>query len=139
MNASLSSVGNHDFDSRSGDEVEMPRGVVGGQRRGWKGDELEMNHQKEVFRSGKGDSVVAVDIRQFQNTVVGEGYQARHVVRQPSANPQTAMNVRDMTRNSSGHQPAEKQKRKDDGKRNYIENDGLREFRKEIELILSTP
>ena len=132
------SVSRRAFDSGSGDDMEMPHGVVS-QRRGWEGEELEMNHQQEIFRSGKGDSVVAVDIRQFQNTVVGEGYQARHVVRQPSANPPTAMKVRDMTGSSFGPQAVEKISRQDDGKRNYIENDALREFRKEIELILSTP
>lgn len=134
-----SPLSRHEADSRSGDEIEIPHGVLG-PRRGWEGEELEMNHQQEVFRSGKGDSVVAVDIRQFQNTIVGEGYQARHVVRQPSANPPAAMKVRDMTGNAGGRQKLEQTKQKrDEGKRNYVENDGLREFRKEIDLILSTP
>jgi len=123
------------------DEVggpEMPRGVVG-RHRGWQGEQLEMDHQLEVVRSGKQSAAAAVDIRQFQNTVVGEGYQAKHVVRQRSAQPTSDLKIQDMTGGTSFRNDKEQNLLKSDtGARNYIENEGLREFRKEIESILSS-
>ena len=53
-------------------------------RGGWEGEEMEMEHQ----RSHKNDhqhTHAAVDLNQFRNTVVGAGYQAKHVVRQRTA------------------------------------------------------
>ncbi len=124
-------------DSRYGGP-DMPRGVVS-DRRGWQGEELEMKHQQEIFRSGKVGSVAAVDIRQFQNHVVGEGYQAKHVVRQPSANPVSLVKIQDLTGGLVFHDEPKKSGKTDTGERKYLENDGLREFRKEIEYILASP
>lgn len=122
---------------------ELPRGVIRQQRRGWQGEEMEMNHQRESFHAGKDKKNVAagVDIRQFQNHEVGEGYQAKHVVRQPSSNPSqsAALKVRDMSGGSKFGQQDKEEKLSDSGNRNYIQNSGLREFRKEIELILASP
>lgn len=129
-----------DEDDGSAGGPEMPRGVVG-RRRGWQGEELELNHQKEAFRSGKdkADTAVAVDIRQFQNHIVGEGYQAKHVVRQRTAQPASELKIQDMSGGANLQREQLKGQKSDTGARNYIENSGLREFRKEIESILSSP
>lgn len=127
-------------DSSGSEGPAMPRGVVNQRRRGWQGEELEMGHQQETLRSGKHkeSTVAAVDIRQFQNHVVGEGYQARHVVRQPSANPASNLQVKDMSGGAAFHHKKEKASKSDTGEREYMKNDGLREFRKEIESILAS-
>lgn len=62
------------------------------QKKGWAGDEMEMNHQRECYSkernnksiSGTATSFTAVDLSQFRNTEVGHGYQAKGVVRQRS-------------------------------------------------------
>ena len=72
-------------------------------QRGWDGQDMEMEHQRQVLRDqqrqkeirggdggddGDGNARIisksaAVDISQFQNFEVGKGYKAKHVVRQP--------------------------------------------------------
>lgn len=128
-----------DDDSGSGGPA-MPRGVVS-RRGGWQGEELEMGHRQEMLRGGKDkeSAVAAVDIRQFQNIVVGEGYQAKHVVRQPGANPASSLKIKDMSGGTVFNREGEKASKSDSGDRDYIKNDGLREFRKEIESILASP
>jgi hypothetical protein len=124
------------------EEDEIPPVKVNQKRRGWQGEELEINHQRESLQSGKDKQGVAaaVDIRQFQNFKVGEGYQAKHVVRQRSANPSGAsLPIKDMTGGATFAQGENKDHKKDTGDRNYIQNVGLRDFRKEIESILSSP
>ena len=124
------------------EENELPRGIVRQQRRGWQGEELEIDHQREAIQSGKVKeaAAVAVDIRQFQNHVVGEGYQARHVVRQPSSKPRGAsLQVKDMTGGAKFSGDTSTPEKADSGDRRYIQNAGLREFRKEIEAILASP
>jgi hypothetical protein len=124
--------------SDDGGPAMPPRGVTG-RRRGWQGEELEMAHQA-TRTDEHHQTVAAVDIRQFQNTVVGEGYQARHVVRQPSASSPAAK-TKDMT---GGADMKETKKSttldayKYTGGNKYIENAGLRQFRREIEDILSS-
>ena len=131
-------------DEFSGSEgPATPHGAINTNRRlpGWQGQELELGHQQEVLRSGRKERVVtAVDIRQFQNHVVGQGYQAKHVVRQPSANLASFQaQITDMSGGAVFHSETEKAKKADSGYRDYIKNDGLREFRKEIESILASP
>jgi predicted ATPase len=64
----------------------LPEGVL--RKRGaiWDGEEMELEHYREDRLSGekrrKQDTAVAVDLTQFQNTAVGQGYQAKHVIRQ---------------------------------------------------------
>jgi hypothetical protein len=128
-------------DSSGSGGPAMPRGVVSHhRRRGWQGEELEMGHQQEALRGGKSKqgAVAAVDIRQFQNTVVGEGYQAKHVVRQPGSKPASSLQVKDLSGGAVFNKAKEKPSKSDSGDRDYIKNDGLREFRKEIELILAS-
>jgi hypothetical protein len=97
------------------DNEYLPRSV-GQQRRGWQGEELEIDHQRESLKSGKYKDAVAaaVDIRQFQNhVVVGEGYQAKHVMRQSSAKTTgPSLQIKDMSggggRNSGGEKTSKK-------------------------------
>lgn len=100
-----------------------------------------MEHQRATAanKSDRGANPVAVDIRQFQNHTVGEGYQARHVVRQPTAHMPGSMKIKDLSGGSSFGRKEEIVQISDNGERNYIENAGLREFRKEIEAMLSSP
>ena len=124
------------------EDNELPRGIVRQQRRGWQGEELEIDHQRESIQSGKSKEAVtvAVDIGQFQNHVVGEGYQAKHVVRQPSAKPRGArLQVKDMTGGAKFSDDNREPEKTDNGDRSYIQNAGLRAFRKEIESILASP
>lgn len=54
------------------------------QKRGWEGQEMELEHAQEIRKRVKSDesAVVAVDLEQFRNYQVGKGYQAKFVVRQ---------------------------------------------------------
>ena len=116
-------------------EMDLPHGVVS--RRGrWAGEQMEMEHQQDSFRNEKSKATAAVDIRQFQNNVVGEGYQAKHVVRQASAPKISA--VRDMT---GGAAMRESSKSTTHGvtpvsAEMLLQNDALRAFRREIEDLL---
>ena len=137
----------------------LPRGVLSG-RKGWQGDDMEAQHQRDS-RSLR-DTVAAVDLSQFRNTVVGEGYQARHVVRQRTA-PSTAVSFQDVTTSLSTGDRRKKKKRKskkseesatsnrrihnsddnhtstrDSRAQKYMNCDGIRIFRKEIERILAS-
>jgi hypothetical protein len=58
------------------DHLRRPRHST--RNRGWQGEQLELEHSLEP----KTSTCVAVDLQQFRNTVVGQGYQAKHVVRQ---------------------------------------------------------
>jgi hypothetical protein len=86
------------MDEEDGGGPEMPHGTRMNQtrKRGWGGGDMEMEHQQEATRKEKRKNVAAVRVEQFQNTVVGEGYQAKHVIRQPSKNKEAAKIV-DMT------------------------------------------
>ena len=113
------------------------------------------------------DQHAAVDINQFRNVEVGIGYQARHVVRQKTGNEEVGggMKVRDMTGGASGKErtksdrtdnkptketdKSSKRSKKhkdtcktDADKQNvadqYLKCKGVREFRLELETILSS-
>ena len=126
----------------------VPRGVLpapGSRKRGWDGGHLEMEHQVESLRQNKSSAVAAVDVRQFHNVEVGEGYKARHVVRQPSAARRDAApskKSRDATSGGSSScadgdaAGAPAAAARDVEK--LLRNDGLRAFRREIEKILSS-
>jgi hypothetical protein len=77
--------------SSSDDEPRLPPNVLNSQRRGWEGESLEIEHQRESYGAGdKKSQTVAVDLSQFRNEEVGKGYQAKHVVRQREANDLSA-------------------------------------------------
>jgi len=101
-------------------------------------DDFEREHQKEAFREKKQKTHAAVNLQQFQNHVVGQGYQAKHVIRQKSA-VAGGISIQDMTK-----KPSEKKKADIDSYdtsqtgESYLNHAGLRAFRKEIENILSS-
>mmetsp|Transcript_26455 Transcript_26455/g.78265 ORF Transcript_26455/g.78265 Transcript_26455/m.78265 type:complete len:180 (-) Transcript_26455:143-682(-) len=124
------------------------------------GDRLESG---DASPGGGGDvSYTAVDLSQFRNTEVGKGYQARGVVRQKGTYGGGDVKIRDMTVNGVGRgqgfpqvgdEPRifdknkfnSKKRRSDDVEREagitrrerYLRCRGLREFRKELDKILS--
>lgn len=119
------------------DEDVIPPGVLR-KRKGWEGDEMELNHHKEKLREGTGDdTIVAVDLKQFHNHVVGEGYQARHVVRQRSAVTQSQIKTLDMSHNTIKSK-SKPQKNKNDRLLKYLRCNGMREFRRQLEEILKS-
>jgi hypothetical protein len=129
-------------DSDEGGPGEPPRGVTK-RRRGWEGEEMEMVHQREAFREDKGKASAAVDISQFQNHEVGKGYQAKHVVRQKTGEA-PSVKTKDMSGGNNGvaDSKAKAPKRSSNEiseiRASYMKSAGLREFRKEIEKILSS-
>jgi hypothetical protein len=82
--------GEDDEDGDGAGGPALPRGVLRpkmvrkGVTSAWAGEEMELEHQRQQ-PSDKKQTYAAVDITQFQNTVVGKGYQAKHVVRQRTA------------------------------------------------------
>lgn len=115
-------------------------------KRGWAGEELEISHRNEQKPK---DDYAAVNIKQFQNTEVGAGYQARGVVRQKTAGGEApqSQHVRDMTHAVTGDsserkRPKEAKEKGTTTKRKrleeYMKCDGIREFRKEIEHLLAS-
>lgn len=123
-------------------------------RGGWQGEALEMEHQRlHDNNSSKGsNSFTAVNLDQFRNTIVGEGYQAKHVVRQRTVVERTtdkstttakklsssSERRQDETTNSaSASVPATSSTQMD--LQTLLQNDGLRTFCKEIDSILSSP
>ncbi|CAJ1969550.1 unnamed protein product [Cylindrotheca closterium] len=106
-----------------------------GSKRGWQGSSMEMEHQQDSSRNKKSKNVAATDKQQFYNTEVGVGYQAKHVMRQPSKrDPKNK--VVDMT----GGKDFKSEKKRPETKKfeNVIECKGLRDFRREIEKILNS-
>ena len=119
------------------DEDVIPSGVLR-KREGWKGEEMELNHQKEKLREGPGeDTIVAVDLKQFQNHLVGEGYQAKHVVRQRSAVTHSQIKTLDMSHNTTTSK-SKPEKKKNDRLLKYMRCNGMREFRRQLEEILKS-
>ena len=120
----------------------IPAGVLQTSKRGWAGEELEMDHHlKETSKS----DFASVDIKQFQN------YQARGVIRQKTVVAEQGMAVRDMatrTRDepvedgSSAERKRPREAEPKEAKRRklekYVSCGGLREFRKAIEQLLAS-
>jgi hypothetical protein len=131
--------------------------------RGWQGEDMEMEHQREASSSiASGmldkDAATAVDLNQFRNTEVGKGYQAKHVMRQKTSSNHSSddresakkkAEIQDATRRRTREANEEEQTRKKPrrdanrcemlNKDTLLHNVGLRDFRKEIESILSFP
>ena len=105
---------------------------------------MELQHKQNQQDDSTINVSAAVDLKQFQNTQVGIGYQAKHVIRQRTATTGTATNdlkskkkITMMHDNSNGVDSV--QVVTVTGKEEFLRNNGLRMFRKEIENILSTP
>mmetsp|Transcript_14487 Transcript_14487/g.21948 ORF Transcript_14487/g.21948 Transcript_14487/m.21948 type:complete len:169 (+) Transcript_14487:59-565(+) len=98
------------MDLNSDDEQKesnpLPMHMVGHSRKkkGWGGQEMEMDHRLRQIRSSKEESsssatITAVDLSQFRNEEVGKGYQHRGVVRQKmGSGAGQAMKIVDMTK-----------------------------------------
>lgn len=130
-----------DLSSQEGGPA-IPAGVLKTSKKGW-GEELEMQHHRNEQNKTK-VHYAAVNIKQFQNTEVGAGYQARGVVRQKTAGGD-AETVRDLTAAQAQQQkPTRPQAESKDagnkqkGADEYLKCDGIRNFRKEIEQLLSS-
>ena len=86
----------------------------------------------------------AVDLSQFRNTVVGKGYQAKHVVRQKQGAAQAKVTIIDKTKPSEKQKPTPTKKDKSSKKKvdprvaRYLQVAGLRQFRKELESIVQS-
>lgn len=119
----------------SDDEEQFRLGGRHAGKRGWQGSSMEMEHQQDSSQNKKRKNAAAMDVKQFHNTEVGEGYQAKHVMRQPSKRDDKTKVV-DMT----GGKDFKSEKRRPETKRfeKLIECKGLRDFRKEIEAILNS-
>jgi hypothetical protein len=137
-----------DEGSDHGGGPSIPAGALrtSKRHRGWAGEELEMEHYRSD-KTTKG-GFAAVDIKQFQNTVVGTGYQAPGVIRQKKANADQGVAVCDMTTRNKpvdGDSMERKQSRETEPNKTkrqrlekYISCEGLCEFRKEIEQLLAS-
>jgi hypothetical protein len=130
----------------SSDEDDCHLPVASAPRqRGWAGEEFEMNHTREQFRQGITSEFTAVDIKQFHNTIVGVGYQAKGVIRQKAGVIDEPTTVKDM-RTKPKEEPRKRSKRErkhpGEGKvqrlQRYLQCAGIREFRRQIEEILSS-
>lgn len=125
--------------SSDDDERFLPKS-----RKGWQGEDLELEHARES--SGKSKQAAAVDISQFQNTEVGKGYQAKHVVRQQHAERKTVEIIDYSQKNKKRAREEEavdddQKKEVDNPKtrlKKYLASPGFVMFRKEIEDILSS-
>jgi hypothetical protein len=148
------------------DDDELVVSKVLRKRKGWQGEELEMEHHREKFRNStiegysSTSNPVAMDLKQFQNHRVGEGYQAKHVVRQRTVTD-SGIKIMDMSRKATKAEPmsrkatkAEPMSRKatkaepmsrssydnddddDDLLPTYLRCRGIREFRRQLDEIL---
>ena len=123
-------------------------------RRGGWGEAMELAHTTTpTTTSGKttnnSKNNIVVDLNQFRNTEIGRGYQAKHVVRQRTATAEESlMKIKTINNTIIDPMAIQEQKQKQKQREQFaattitldelLENDGLRVFRKEIEIILSS-
>jgi hypothetical protein len=126
------------------DDCHLPFAAAPRQR-GWAGEALEVNHTREQFRQGTTSEFTAVDLKQFHNTIVGVGYQAKGVIRQKTGaidEATTAQDVRTKQKEEPRKRSKRERKHQGDGKmqrlERYLQCAGIREFRRQIEEILSS-
>jgi hypothetical protein len=100
-------MGRSDSDDED-DGLNIPKGVLR-RKGGWEGDDLEWERSRSTTIDPKVSA--AVDLKQFRNEEVGKGYQAKHVVRQPSATRDHNFRIEDMTTKTT--RSSKKGKRKD--------------------------
>ena len=110
---------------------------------------MELEHAREAMREGKKiRQPVAVDLEQFRNREVGKGYQAKHVVRQRTAEKKSSITkIKDMTKAAKVDDGSFKKKSSKSGTKHksketrvskYMQCEAFRRFRKEIEAIVSS-
>lgn len=68
------------MDDEDHDHLPAHMRNVSTKKRGWAGDEMEMNHKIQQLSSST--TTTAVDLKQFRNEEVGIGYQSKGVIRQ---------------------------------------------------------
>lgn len=151
----------HSDDDSNG--PHLPAGVLRS-RGGWDDvNNLEIEHQRERLRANADEhdatvtgkkantSHAAVDLSQFRNEEVGKGYQAKHVVRQKEGKSSTAGgDVVDMSGGKFSKDTTKKRSHDDNTKHSkrqatdsddrldaYLNCKGMRDFRREIDKILS--
>mmetsp|Transcript_13495 Transcript_13495/g.20528 ORF Transcript_13495/g.20528 Transcript_13495/m.20528 type:complete len:116 (-) Transcript_13495:381-728(-) len=101
-------------------------------RKGWNGQDMEISHKLEKMHEP--DTFAAIDLTQFRNTKVGEGYQAKHVFRQ-----KTGMERRTRIVDMSGETSKLKKKLSKENKMcKYLQSAGVREFRRQLDKILNS-
>ena len=143
----------------SGDDLaavgpSLPAGVLRAKGSAWAGEEMEIDRSRSESRGSRKGVVAAVDISQFQNTIVGQGYQARHVVRQRTATSlphDSAMKIIDMSKpakeKGNENQQAELRHTRNerssdqspatdlDPLRKFLQCKAMRDFRRELEKM----
>ena len=130
------------------DENDHRKPVASSRKRGWGGEELEMNHTRQQLREGTSTNYTAVDLKQFHNTIVGVGYQAKGVIRQ-KYQLQEAVQVHDMRADQKPPGSSSEQSKREEvstqtkqskiqRRERYIQCAGLREFRRQLEEILNS-
>jgi hypothetical protein len=133
-------------ESDASDDDHLRRPHQSTRNRGWQGEQLELKHSLEP----KTSKCVAVDLQQFRNTVVGQGYQAKHVVRQKGLSDRLAETRKHPSNDNSVSGMTAPKKRKSESERGdggpelsaettklqrYLQCAGLRRFRKELANI----
>lgn len=143
-NDTTKGTGKMEDDHLSNDEDSNKAGVLprpdgfSRVRRGSEGDHMELERENPIE---DGASFAAVELEQFRNHQIGVGYQAKHVIRQKSA-----QNEPIVTHDMTGSKQAEvklKSTRKPESERTsrlqqYLQSAGLRKFRKELSSIESS-
>jgi hypothetical protein len=122
----------------------IARGVTRRARKGWEGDDLEIEHQREAQQEpDKKRTSAAVCLDEFRNFEVGKGYQAKHVIRQRTGAANTEP-IKDMTGGLPSPAPRKERNsgiidngEKGNERRNeYLQCEALRTFRRELDKIL---
>jgi len=113
---------------------------------------MEMEHARDSWNQPKTkEGVVAVNLEQFRNYQVGEGYQAEFVVRQKTGHDEVTSKATAATTSKSvsdkktydekdrKRAKREKKRKSEEEKQHpllkYLQCEGLRRFRKEIQKI----
>lgn len=111
-------------------------------KRGWQGEELEIQRDRETIIDPS--LSVAVDLKQFRNEEVGKGYQAKHVIRQPSVSIGVKATGDTTSEPASGERARKTSKKRRSGspiaasidrRTQYLNCPAFRQFRKELEKI----
>lgn len=124
----------------------LPDGVLRQKGAIWEGEEMELDHYREERLSGekrrKQNTTVAVDLTQFQNTTIGQGYQAKHVIRQRTVQeePKKSMASRKDEKSTTRGDDAQARSRtaatESTRPDQLLQLKALRDFRRELEKII---
>lgn len=136
--------GGSDTSSKLG-RPSLPEGVLRKKGAIWEGEEMELDHYREDRLSGekrrKQDTTVAVDLTQFQNAAVGQGYQAKHVIRQrtvqeePKKSISSQKDEKSTTRGNDAQARSRTAAIDSTRPRQLLQLKALRDFRRELENI----